>query len=134
MTRHVTELRFNFNMLCFTEKKLLKDLLSICDSYYRTKQLTSCVNSLHNLLVNITYHELKPIMEIEYHNDLIFLFNPLAEDTDFSSYVNLNKRMGQNLDWHCNEGQIVDCLQQLYIDFLKVNGGQEITFLYDLLF
>ena len=120
--------------LTYIERKLLKDLLATCDAYYRTKQLKSCVNSLHNLLVNKTYNELKKIFETEYHNSLIFLFNPEPEDIDFSSYSSLNKRMGQNLDWHCNEGQILECLQQLYSDFLKVNGGHEITFLNDLLF
>ena len=35
---------------------------------------------------------------------------------------------------HCNVGNILDCLQQLYVDVMKVNGGQEISFLHDLLF
>ena len=116
------------------ERKLLKALLATCDAYYRTNELKSCVNSLHNLLVNKTYIELSRIFETEYHNDLIFLFNPQPEDPDFTPYNNLNKRMGQNLDWHFNDGSVLDCLQQMYVDFLKVNGGQEIAFLKHILF
>ena len=123
-------------MMSFTEKKLLKDILAICDSYYRTKpkQLTSCVNSLYNLFVNKLASELQPMFQTEYYKDLIFPFNPTSQETDFSPYCALNKRMGQNLDWHCNVGTILECLQQLYSDFLEVNGGQEISFLNDLLF
>ena len=120
--------------MSFTEKKILKDILLICDSYYRTKQLKSCVNSFYNLFVNKLPQDLKPALETEYYKDLIYTFNPQTEDPDFSPYCDLNKRMGQNLDWHCNVGTILDCLQQIYVDFTKVNGGQEIPFLNDLLF
>ena len=98
-------------MLTFKEKKLLKDLLSTCDAFYRTKDIMSCVNSLHNLLSKKSYEEIKPILETEYHNALIFPFQPHSDEPDFSSYCNLNKRMGENMDWHCNDGGILECLQ-----------------------
>ena len=27
--------------------------------------------------------------------------------------------MSENLDWQCNNGDILDCLQQLYVDLMK---------------
>ena len=42
--------------------------------------------------------------------------------------------MGENLDWQCNHGNIRDCLQQVYVDLLKKNGGIQIKFLNDVLF
>ena len=101
---------------------------------YRTKQLTSCVNSLYDLLVKRAGHELDSVLQTEYYKNLIFPFCPQLQSTDFSPYCNLNKRMGENLDWQCNVGTILDCLQQLYVDFTKVNGRQEITFLHESLF
>ena len=109
--------------LTFIERKLLKDLLSTCDSYYRTNQLKSCVNSLHMILARATVNAIKHVMDIEYYKDLVFPFYPEPNSPNFAPYCNLNKRMGENMDWHCNDGTILCCLKQIYSDFLKSKWG-----------
>ena len=107
-----------------------------CDSYYKTKQYTSCINSLYNLLtIDKNRKEIDDVLLTEYHKKFIFRFYPSLDSPDFSPYCNLIKRMGENLDWQCNHGNIRDCLQQVYVDLLKKNDdGTQMKFLNDVLF
>ena len=122
-------------MTTFIGKKLLKDILMICDAYYKTKNLTLCLNSLYEIFYHRNCDELQLVFETEYNKCCIFPFMGVqVDETDFSPYNHVNKRMGFNMDWQCNIGTVLDCLQQLYVDFLKVNGGKNIEWLGDLLF
>ena len=115
--------------LTFIEKKLLKDILAICDSYYKTKDRTSCLNSLHDVTIKRSIKELVTVLDSDYNKSLIFPFTGEIETIDFSPYNHVNKRMGFNMDWQCNIGSVMELIQQLYSDFLKIKDGKDLEWL-----
>ena len=38
---------------------------------------------------------------------------------NFYTYYSLNRRMGENLDWACGDGMILNCVEQLVVDLYK---------------
>ena len=72
---------------------------------------------------------------IEYHKIVILPFNTSPDNPDFSTYSDLNKRMGE-LIGNVMLGDVLDCLQQLYGDLMKCDSGCEnkLYFLHKILF
>ena len=99
-----------------SEQKLLKKLMRISDSYYKTLDAKTCVTNLNDALENpITLK----IMDFDYHKGLIYPLFPLEDKYRFYKYTHANRRMSELLDWHCEKGDIRVLLRQIYADILE---------------